>query len=133
LTTGNQIGDASEYGQYSVIQSAPLAPPNSPKITEADRSRIYGLIGSELHNALNAESAFFPDGLKKSSSDLMSNMDELIGTVKSLKESVDDPTNIFGDALRDLVGARAAPILVNTGLVRMAVKSRNGKRVCRLR
>jgi len=63
----------------------------------------------------------------------MSNMDELIGTVKSLKESVDDPTNIFGDALRDLVGARAAPILVNTGLVRMAVKSRNGKRVCRLR
>jgi len=86
----------------NIIQSSPLAPPNSPTITAADRSRIYGLIGRELNSALNGEASFHPDGVKKSSSDLMSNLNELIGTVAGLKEAVDDPANIFGDALRDL-------------------------------
>jgi hypothetical protein len=51
---------------------------------------------------LNGVSSFYPDGVKKRSSDLMSDLEEFIGRVTSLKDAVDDPTNIFGDALRDL-------------------------------
>jgi hypothetical protein len=85
-----------------IIRRAPLAPPNSPTITAADRSRVYDLIGRELNGALNGEASFHPDGMKKGSADLMSNLDGLIGTLASLKEAVNDPTNIFDDALRDL-------------------------------
>lgn len=85
-----------------IIRRAPLAPPNSPTITAADRSRVYDLIGRELNGALNGEAPFHPDGMKKGSADLMSNLNGLIGTVASLKEAVNDPTNIFGDALHDL-------------------------------
>lgn len=78
-----------------IIRRAPLAPPNSPTITAADRSRVYDLIGRELNGALNGEASFHPDGKKKGSADLMSNLNGLIGTVASLKEAVNDPTNIF--------------------------------------
>lgn len=91
-----------------MIQSAPLAPPNSPTITAADRSRIYGLIGRELDDTLNGASSFHPDGMKKSSSDLISGLDELVGTVTSMKDAVNDPTNVFGDALRQLRDFRKA-------------------------
>jgi hypothetical protein len=89
-----------------VVQSAPLAPLNSPILAAADRPRVYGLIRKELNDALNGVSSFYPDGVKKSSSDLMSDLDKLIGSVTSLKDAVNDPTNIFGDAVRDLGGFR---------------------------
>ena len=38
----------------------------------------------------------------------MSDLDKLIGTVTSLKDAVNDPTNIFEDAVRDLGGFREA-------------------------
>jgi len=85
-----------------VIESAPLPSPNSPAIAPAARSLVYELIGRELNEALNGAPSFHPDGVKKSSVDLMSNLDELIGTLTSMKDAVDDPTNIFGDALGHL-------------------------------
>jgi hypothetical protein len=60
-----------------IIRRAPLAPPNSPTIAAADRSRVYDLIGRELNGALNGEASVHPDGMKKGPADLMFNLDGL--------------------------------------------------------
>ena len=84
------------------VQRAPLPPLNSPTITEADRARVYGVIGKELNNILNGATSYHSDSVKKSSRDLMSELEDFIGAVGSFKETVNDPTNIVGDAVRNL-------------------------------
>jgi hypothetical protein len=90
------------------VQRAPLPPLNSPTITEADRARVYGVIGNELNNILNGPTAHYADSVKKSSRDLMSELDNFIGTVESLKGAMNDPGNIVGDVVRDLNDFRDA-------------------------
>jgi hypothetical protein len=93
----------------SFVQRAPLPPLNSPTITEADRARVYGRIGRELNNILNwAPPSCHMDGVKKSSKDLMSDLNSFIGAVGRLKDAVNDPTNIVGDAVKQLEGFRNA-------------------------
>lgn len=84
------------------VQRAPLPPLNSPTITEADRARVYGAIGKELNNILNGVGAYHADSVKKSSKDLRSELNDFIGAVESLKDAVNDPGNVVGDALRHL-------------------------------
>jgi len=84
------------------VQRAPLPPLNSPTITEADRARVYGVIGQELNNILNGPTSYHSDSVKKSSRNLMSELKNFIGAVDSLKETVNDPANIVGDAVRNL-------------------------------
>jgi hypothetical protein len=84
------------------IQRAPLPPLNSPVITEGDRARVYGLIGRELNSILNGANSYHLDGVKKSSKDLMSELNGLITSVERLKNAVNDPENIVGDAARYL-------------------------------
>jgi len=90
------------------VQRAPLPPLNSPTIAEADRARVYGLVGRELNNLLNGAASYHRDSVKKSSKDLMSELDGLIDSVENLKGAVNDPENIVEDALRDLKGFRDA-------------------------
>ena len=47
------------------VQRAPLPPLNSPTITEADRARVYGVIGKELNNILNGATSYHSDSVKK--------------------------------------------------------------------
>ena len=90
------------------VQRAPLPPLNSPTITEADRARVYGAIGKELNNILNGATSYHADSVKKSSKDLMSELNDFITAVGRLKDAVNDPGNIVGDAVRDLKGFRKA-------------------------
>jgi hypothetical protein len=85
-----------------LVQRAPLPPLNSPIINEADRTRVYGAIGKELNNILNGATSYYSDSVKKSSMDLMSELNDFIGAVQSLRDVVNDPGNILGDAVRDL-------------------------------
>jgi hypothetical protein len=84
------------------VQRAPLPPLNSPTITEADRARVYDLIGKELNNILNGARSYHSDSVKKNSNDLMSDLDGFISAVGRLKDEVNDPANIVGDAVLDL-------------------------------
>ena len=84
------------------VQRAPLPPLNSPTITEADRARVYSVIGKELNNILNGATSYHSDSVKKSSRDLMSELENFIGAVDSFKDTVNDPTNIVGDAVHNL-------------------------------
>jgi hypothetical protein len=84
------------------VQRAPLPPLNSPIITEADRARVYGVIGKELNNILNGASSYYADSTKKSSKDLTSELNDFISAVNRLEDAVHDPGNIVGDAVRDL-------------------------------
>lgn len=86
----------------SFVQRAPLPPLNSPTITEGDRARVYDAIGKELNNILNGATSYYPDSTKKSSKDLTSELNDFIGAVGALKDAVDDPGNIVGDAVSDL-------------------------------
>jgi hypothetical protein len=47
------------------VQRTPLPPLNSPTITEADRARVYGVIGNELNNILNGPTAYNSDRVKR--------------------------------------------------------------------
>ncbi len=85
-----------------LVQRAPLPPLNSPTITEADRARVYGAIGKQLNNILNGTASYYADSMKKSSKDLKSELNDFIGAVESLKDAVNDPANVMGDALRHL-------------------------------
>jgi hypothetical protein len=84
------------------VQRTPLPPLNSPTITEADRARVYGIIGKELNSILNGATSYYLDSVKKSSSDLKSELKNFIGAVESLKDAVNDPSNIVGDMVRHL-------------------------------
>jgi hypothetical protein len=90
------------------VQRAPLPPLNSPTIAEGDRPRVYGVIGKELNNILNGSASYHADGVKKRSNDLLSERDNFIGAMGSLKDAVNDPANIVGDAVRDLGSFRKA-------------------------
>jgi hypothetical protein len=76
------------------VQRAPLPPLNSPTIAEADRARVYGSIGRELNNILNGAASYHADGMKKSSKDLKSELNDFIGAVGRLKDKVNGPANI---------------------------------------
>lgn len=80
-----------------LIQRSPLLPPNSPTITEADRARVYAIIGRELDNFLNGPSSYHSDGTKKSSFALMTELKDFVGSVSRLREIVGDPANILGE------------------------------------
>lgn len=84
------------------VQRAPLPPLNSPTINEADRASVYGAIGKELNNILNGATSYHADSVKKSSNDLRSELNDFISAVGSLKDAVNDPADIVGDAVRDL-------------------------------
>ena len=60
------------------IESAPPLPPNSPTITEADRARVYEMIGKELDNILNGSASYYPDSGKKNPYELMSELQSFI-------------------------------------------------------
>jgi hypothetical protein len=88
-----------------LVQRAPLPPLNSPIINEADRTRVYGAIEKQLNTILNGATSYYSDSMKKSSKDLMSELDDLIGAVQSLRDVVNDPGNILGDAVRPAPGS----------------------------
>ena len=90
------------------VQRAPLPPLNSPTITEADRARVYGIIGKELNNILNGATSYHTDSVKKNSRDLKSELKNFIGSVEGLKDAVNDPANIVGDVVRHLKGIQDA-------------------------
>lgn len=90
------------------VQRVPLPPLNSPTLTRADRTRVYGAIGKELDNISNGVRSYHDDSVKKSSKDLMSELNGFIHAVESLKDAVNDPEDIVGDAVRDLKGFKKA-------------------------
>ncbi len=91
-----------------LVQRSPLPPLNSPTISEADRARVYGAIGKQLNNILNGTGSYYADSVRKSSKDLTSELNDFIVTVESLKDAVNDPGNIVGDAVRDLEALKDA-------------------------
>jgi hypothetical protein len=85
-----------------IVQRAPLPPLNSPLINEADRARVFGVIGKALNNILNGPNSYHADTMMKSSRDLMLELDSFANSVKRLKGAVNDPADIVGDAVRHL-------------------------------
>lgn len=82
------------------MQSAPLLPPNSPTITKADRSGVYATIGRELNNIL---ASYHPDGSRRNSWDLTTDLEGLVEAVSRLRGLVNDPADILGKIGSDLV------------------------------
>ncbi len=81
----------------ATIERRPLPAPNSPTITDGDRSRVYDAIGKELEDILSGRQAYFPDGLRKDPQDIIANINSFITSVKSLRENhVIDPGNVLG-------------------------------------
>ncbi|WP_316204906.1 hypothetical protein [Bradyrhizobium sp. SZCCHNS3004] len=86
----------------SIIEQAPLSPPNAPSIGEGDRSRIFGMVGKQLDDIINGPSSYYPEGIKKNPDALMDDLKGLYGSVESFSKQLNDPNNIMGDVLREL-------------------------------
>jgi hypothetical protein len=94
------VRDFKEIGsgetELATIEKRYLAPLNAPPIREADRSRVYGIVGKELTDVLAGDQSYYPDGVQKDPRVLASDLDNFIASIKALQERVDDPSNILG-------------------------------------
>lgn len=90
----------------ATIEKRYLPPLNSPLITESDRSKVYELVGKELADILTGSKSYYPDGLQKGSRTLASDPMDFIASMESLRERVNDPLGILGNAI-DVFKARA--------------------------
>lgn len=87
----------------SDIESAPLAPLDArTKITEADRAKVYELIGKHLDYLINGLGSYHPDGGRKSLQTTAEDVGRLKGQVMALKGFVDDPASILDSAAAHL-------------------------------
>jgi hypothetical protein len=85
----------------SDIERMPLAPFNArTRITEADRARVYDLIGRQLDYIVNGLGSYYPDGGRKSPETIGEDVGRLKQHVLSLKSFVDDPASIL-DSVTD--------------------------------
>ena len=87
----------------SDIETAPLAPLNArTKITEADRAKVYALIGKQLNDLVNGPASNYPDGGRKSPQVISEDIKRLNGHVMNLKGFVDDPAGILDSVVKHL-------------------------------
>ncbi len=75
----------------SDIERAPLAPLGArTRINEADRAKVYELIGKQLNDLINGSGSYHPDGGRKSPQEIAEGIERLQGQVLGLKGFVDD-------------------------------------------
>ncbi len=79
---------------------APVAP--STSFTETDRPRVYEMIRRHLADALTGSQSYHPDGVQRDSHSRADDLEVFISSIKDLRNQVDDPTNILGEAADDL-------------------------------
>jgi hypothetical protein len=87
----------------ATIEKRYLAPLNSPAITEADRPKVYGIIGKELAKVLSGAKSYYSDGVQKDPWTLASDLNNFISSIRALQERVDDPSNVLGTVADALV------------------------------
>jgi hypothetical protein len=86
----------------SIIEQAPLPPPNAPSIEEGDRSRIFGLVGKQLDDIINGPGSYYPEGIKKSPDALMGDLTNFYRSIERFGKQLNDPNNVMGDVLEEL-------------------------------
>jgi len=87
----------------SDIETRPLPPLDArTRITEADRSRVYDLIGKQLDYLVNGPGSYYPDGGRKSPQAIGEDIERFNGHVSNLKSFVDDPTSIIDSVVGHL-------------------------------
>ncbi len=86
----------------ATIEKRYLAPLNSPIITEADRPKVYDIIGKQLVDVLTGNQSYYPDGLQKESNARASDLRNFIASIEDLRQRVNDPSNILGKIAEDL-------------------------------
>ena len=86
----------------ATIEKRYLAPLNSPIITEADRPKVYDIIGKQLADILTGNKSYYADGVQKESNARASDLKDFIASIEDLQERVNDPSNILGKAVSDL-------------------------------
>jgi len=85
----------------SDIESTPLAPLGArTRLTEADRAKVYELIGKHLDYLINGPGSYDPDGGRKSPQATAEDVGRLNGQVMALKGFVDDTASIL-DSVTD--------------------------------
>src|SRR6266568_1108802 len=87
----------------SDIESNPLAPLDArTKISEADRPKVYDLIGKQLDYLVNGPGSYYPDGGRKSPQAIGEDIERFKGRVSNLKSFVDDPASIIDSVVGHL-------------------------------
>jgi hypothetical protein len=87
----------------SNIESRPLAPLDArTKIAEADRPKVYDLIGKQLDYLVNGPGSYYPDGGRKSPQAIGEDIKRFKGQVSNLKSFVDDPASIIDNVVGQL-------------------------------
>lgn len=87
----------------ATIERHNLAPLNpGTVITEADRSKVYDIIGRKLADVLSGNQSYYPDGRQKDSQARAEDLNDFIPSIKDLQSHVDDRSNILGEAVSDL-------------------------------
>jgi hypothetical protein len=93
------MGDCNWQRLKSVI-SAPLNP--AATITEADRAKLYDLIGERLADTLTGNQSYFPEGMKKDPRTLSSDLQDLIASLSVMQMRTNDPSNVLGQTIEHL-------------------------------
>jgi hypothetical protein len=88
--------------ELATIEKRYLAPLNSPIITEADRPKVYDIIGKQLADVLTGNKSYYADGVQKESNARISDLKDFIASIEDLRQRVNDPSNILGKAVDDL-------------------------------
>lgn len=79
-------------------------PPVNPlaKIEEADRVRVYDIIRRRLADVITGSHSYFPDGVQRDERGRLADLKGFISSVESLRQHVDDPSDVLGQAINDL-------------------------------
>lgn len=89
----------------ATIEKRYLAPLNpAATIEEADRLKVYGLIGERLADTLTGNQSYFPEGTKKDPRTLSSDLHDLIASLHAMQMRTNDPSNVLGQAIEHLKG-----------------------------
>lgn len=85
------------------IEKRNIAPINpQTRIDETDTSRVQALLRRQLADILTGNQSYFPDGVQMDQRARLTALRNFVLTVDSLRQNVDDPSNVLGKAVEDL-------------------------------
>lgn len=71
-------------------------------ISEADHDKVYNFIAKRLADTLTGDQSYYPEGPQKDVTTRAKELDNFIDTLRSMRQSVNDPANILGSVIDEL-------------------------------